>query len=119
MSAKLSPVSNHRIVPSDGMQEVRPEKKPDVTVIYHMRAAGAPWAKAVFSAPLNLDLAPGEEWHWAIVQARGYPPQIPGNASQAPPTNGELPAQSGTTVPSAITPAAPVENPQPVVADPK
>lgn len=55
--------------------EVRPEKKPDVTVIYRMRAAAPPWATTVFSAPLNLDLAPGEDWHWAIVQARGYPPQ--------------------------------------------
>jgi hypothetical protein len=55
--------------------EVRPEKKPDVTVIYRMRAAAAPWTKTVFSAPLNLDIAPGDEWHWALVQAKGYPPQ--------------------------------------------
>ncbi len=57
-------------------QEVRPEKKQDVTVIYRMRAAAPPWARAVFSAPLNMTLAPGEEWHWAIVEARGYPPQL-------------------------------------------
>jgi hypothetical protein len=56
-------------------QEVRPEKKPDTTVIYRMRAPAPPWERAVFSAPLNLELAPGEEWHWAIVQAKGYPPQ--------------------------------------------
>src|ERR1039457_3529932 len=55
--------------------EVRVEKKPDVTVIYRMRAAAPPSVTTVFSAPLNLELAPGEEWHWAIVQARGYPPQ--------------------------------------------
>lgn len=64
--------------------EVRPEKKPDVTVIYRMRAAAAPSATTVFSAPLNLELAPDEEWHWAIVQARGYPPQsYAGNLSTA------------------------------------
>jgi hypothetical protein len=55
--------------------EVRPEKKPDVTVIYKMRAAAAPSAMTVFSAPLNLDLSANDEWHWAIVQAKGYPPQ--------------------------------------------
>lgn len=55
--------------------EVRPEKKPDVTVIYRMRAAAPPWTTTTFSAPLNLDLEPSEDWHWAIVQARGYPPQ--------------------------------------------
>lgn len=55
--------------------DVRPEKKPDTTVIYRMRAAAPPWAKTTFSAPLNLGLAPGDEWHWALVQAKGYPPQ--------------------------------------------
>jgi hypothetical protein len=54
---------------------VRPEKKPDTTVIYRMRTAAPPWARTTFSAPLNLDLAPGDEWHWALVQAKGYPPQ--------------------------------------------
>ena len=57
------------------LQDLRPEKKQDVTVIYRMRAPAAPWERAVFSAPLNLELAPGDEWHWAIVQAKGYPPQ--------------------------------------------
>lgn len=54
---------------------VRPEKKPDATFIYRMRAAASPWTTATFNAPLNGDLAPGQEWHWAIVQAKGYPPQ--------------------------------------------
>jgi hypothetical protein len=51
------------------------EKKPDVTVIYRMRAAAAPSATTAFSTTLNQELAPDEEWHWAIVQARGYPPE--------------------------------------------
>lgn len=55
--------------------DARPEKRADTTTIYRMRAAGAPWAKTVFSAPLDLDLKPGDEWHWALVQAKGYPPQ--------------------------------------------
>ena len=54
---------------------VRPEKKPDVTVIYRMRAAAPPWETTVFNATLKTQLAADEEWHWAIVQARGYPPQ--------------------------------------------
>lgn len=62
--------------------EVRPEKKPDTTVIYRMRAAAAPAATTVFSAPVSLDLAAGDEWHWAIVQARGYPP--PGYVASGP-----------------------------------
>jgi hypothetical protein len=71
-AAKLLPVVAGN---SPQEAEVRPEKKPDVTVIYRMRAAAPPSTTTVFSAPLNLELAPNEEWHWAIVQARGYPPQ--------------------------------------------
>jgi len=56
-------------------QQVRPEKKQDTTVIYRMRAAAPPWSRAGFSAPLDMELAPGDEWHWAIVKAKGYPPQ--------------------------------------------
>jgi hypothetical protein len=56
-------------------EEIRPEKKPDVTTIYRMRAAAPPSATSVFSARLSRNLGPDEEWHWAIVQARGYPPQ--------------------------------------------
>jgi hypothetical protein len=64
-----------REIGADAFQQVRPEKRPDVAVIYRMRAAALPWSNAVFSAPLNLELDPTEEWHWAIVQARGYPPE--------------------------------------------
>jgi hypothetical protein len=78
------------------LQEIRPEKKQDVTVIYRMRAPAAPWERAVFSAPLNLELAPGDEWHWAIVQAKGYPPQ--GYASGA--------AMTSKNVPGMVQPAA-------------
>ena len=59
----------------NSFQDVRPERKPDAIAMYRMRAPAPPWSRAVFSAPLNLDLAPGQEWHWAIVQAKGYPPQ--------------------------------------------
>ncbi len=69
--------------------EVRPEKKPDVTVIYRMRAAAPPFATTVFSAPLNLELASGDEWHWAIVQAKGYPPPSYGAHEQITAQTGE------------------------------
>ncbi len=59
----------------NAFQDVRPERKPDVIVMYRMRAPAPPWSRAVFSAPLNLSLASGQEWHWAIVEAKGYPPQ--------------------------------------------
>jgi hypothetical protein len=93
--------------------EVRPEKKPDVTVIYRMRAAALPFATTVFSAPLNLEVAPDEEWHWAIVQARGYPPQsYAGHPTPPAPTDPPASAQINS-----------VQPPQPILspasADPK
>lgn len=57
------------------LDSVRPEKKADHTLIYKMRAAAPPLNATTFSAPLNLDLPPGQEWHWAILEAKGYPPQ--------------------------------------------
>jgi hypothetical protein len=87
--AKLLPLVAGNLPQED---EVRPEKKSDVTVIYRMREAAPPSATTVFSAPLNMEVAPDEEWHWAIVQARGYPPQsYAGNAQQ---TTAQSTAQS-------------------------
>lgn len=83
--------------------ETSSEKKPDVTVIYRMRAAAVPSATTVFSTPLSLEFAPDEEWHWAIVQARGYPPQ-----SYA----GTVP-QSTQTIPASVEPTLPAAEPGP------
>jgi len=91
--------------------EVRPEKKPDTTVLYRMRAAAPPFATTVFSAPLNLVLTPDQEWHWAIVQARGYPPQIRGE--KAPQT-----AQAVDPTPAQPQLPATQEIPQSLSADP-
>ncbi len=68
--------SSTRIDAADPLAAVgRAEKRPDQTAIYRIRAAASPSATTVFSTPLNLDMAPGDEWHWAIVQAKGYPPE--------------------------------------------
>jgi hypothetical protein len=79
------------------LQEIRPEKKQDVTVIYRMRAPAPPWERAVFSTPLNLELAPGDEWHWAIVQAKGYPPQ--GDAGTKMTASSSVVAPNSSVVP--------------------
>jgi len=84
---------------ADAFQQVRPEKKPDVTVIYRMRAAGLPWSNTVFSAPLHMELDPGEEWHWSIVQAKGYPPETYLSGTKAPATE----AARQESVPSAVS----------------
>jgi len=93
----------------DSLLEIRPEKKPDVTMLYRVRAAAAPGERAVFSAALAFDLAPTDEWHWAIVQAKGYPPQ---NYSATKPQS----AASGLPVPSTPVPIPVSTSPQTVPA---
>jgi hypothetical protein len=98
---------------ADAFQQVRPEKRPDVAVIYRMRAAALPWSNAVFSAPLKLELDPGEEWHWAIVQAKGYPPETyvsKETPAAKPATNQALSPSAvslSTTSPENVLPATP------------
>lgn len=96
--------------------EVRPEKNPDVTVIYRMRAAAPPAETAVFSARLSRQPAADEEWHWAIVQARGYPPQS--YAANAPQTIARTATQ--VNVPESDSPTGPSKAlvPQNVPASP-
>jgi hypothetical protein len=72
--------------------EVRPEKKPDETMIYQMRAGAPPQSFAVFSSRLIRELAPNEEWHWAIVRARGYPPRSYATSSAPTTAQGNAPA---------------------------
>jgi hypothetical protein len=74
--AGFAPAANAEINPAqENTGDFRSQKNADATVVYHMRAAAAPSATTVFNAPLTEEVAPGEEWHWSIVEAKGYPPE--------------------------------------------
>lgn len=49
-------------------------KKPDETFLYHLKGSAPPLSTAAFKQALGLNLGPNDEWHWAILQARGLPP---------------------------------------------
>jgi len=70
--AKLIPAVGESQATDPGSQL---EKRSDATFLYRIRAAAPPSTVTVFRAPLNAEIGPEEEWHWAIVQAKGYPPQ--------------------------------------------
>ncbi len=53
------------------------EKRPDQTVIYHLRGNAAPQTTTVFTADLTNQPGPDQEWHWAIVGAKGVPADAP------------------------------------------
>lgn len=52
-------------------------KKPDQTFLYHLKGSAAPLSTTAFTQILGLNIGPNDEWHWAILQARGLPPAVP------------------------------------------
>jgi hypothetical protein len=81
-----------KLVPA--ASETTTVKQPDVTTLLHLKASASPASTTVFKGPLNFTVGPDQEWHWAIVQARGYPPK-PENSALASP----LTAPSNAVVP--------------------
>jgi hypothetical protein len=74
------------IVPAEGggsaqAVEDSHEKQPDVTVLLRVKGSAAPSATALFRTQLNFALFPDQEWHWAIVKARGVPPRAAAEAT--------------------------------------
>jgi len=67
-------IDGFRLLPATLNNSVAPEKHPEMTVLYHMKGTAAPAATTLFQAPLNVTIGPNQEWHWAIVQAKGIPP---------------------------------------------
>jgi hypothetical protein len=111
------------IVPAVGGSAVSPapnsnEKPPDSTVLLRVKGSAAPSATAVFRTQLNFALFPDQEWHWAIVRAKGVPPQTPPEplattvqslpmptespAVANPPANATAPAGPGAAVVSSL-----------------
>jgi len=63
-----------KLVPVASETTLLAEKHPDVTTLYRLKGNAPPAATTIFKAALNAKLGPDQEWHWAIIQARGEPP---------------------------------------------
>jgi hypothetical protein len=85
----------------------QPEKRSDATFLYRMRAAAAPSEVTVFRAPLTVDIGPDQEWHWAVVEAKGYPPQRMHDSASSialpAPAQSGLPAEGPPHASTALT----------------
>ena len=106
-----------RIVPAMAVGSTRPaqdssQKQPDVTVLLRAKGSAAPSATALFRTQLNFALFPDQEWHWAIVRAKGVAPQAPAEAmtTQPEPNPGQLPALQSDAATQSL-PIMPVLNP--------
>ena len=66
---------NARLLPASAIETTVSEKRSDVTVLYHLKGTAPPSSTTVFRETIGMSPAPDQEWHWAIVQAKGIPPQ--------------------------------------------
>src|SRR5438067_5470301 len=64
-----------RLIPAAETMPLLSEKHPDITVLYHLKGSAAPTTTTVFHETLTNALSGDQDWHWAIVQAKGVPPQ--------------------------------------------
>jgi hypothetical protein len=69
--AKLVPAA--QAVPAE-------EKRSDTTVLLHLKGRATPFTTAIFREKLEAPPGLDQDWHWAIVQARGVPPTPPAPA---------------------------------------
>jgi len=95
-----------RIVPAAGFSAVKSgsqtvqdsyQKQPDVTLLLHVKGSAASSTTATFRTPLNFALFPDQEWHWAIVRAKGIPPLA------APEVTMRMQTESGAGTPPTVS----------------
>ncbi len=78
--ANSARLSSARLMPAAETTVLLSEKHPDSTVLYHLKGSAAPSSTTVFHESLGVAPGQDQEWHWAIVQAKGVPspkPQMP------------------------------------------
>jgi len=68
-----------RLITAAQTTSISSEKHADLTVLYHLKGNAAPAATSVFHETLSAPLKVDQDWHWAIVQAKGIPPKLAGN----------------------------------------
>jgi hypothetical protein len=78
-TAKLPPAAIGEMFPT--------ERRPDMTLLLHLKGSTAPFATTVYrekldASLLGVNLDQGQEWHWAIIEAKGIPPATLANASK-------------------------------------
>jgi hypothetical protein len=66
-----------RVIPAAETTPLTQQKRSDATFLYHLKGSAAPGTTTVFQENLANAPSPGQDWHWAIVQAKGVPPERP------------------------------------------
>jgi hypothetical protein len=71
-AAKLLPVVAQDTVPD---KDAPPsERRSDLTLLLHLKGSTAPLASSIYREKLDANLDDKQDWHWAIIGAKGIPP---------------------------------------------
>jgi hypothetical protein len=73
--ANTARTGSARLIPAAETTMLLSEKQPDSTVLYHLKGSAAASSTTIFHEALGTTLSQDQEWHWAIVQAKGIKPQ--------------------------------------------
>jgi len=68
-SASNSLSTGARVLPASSVQIVA--KRSDTLIVYHFKGSASPNSRTTFTEPLGITLGPEQEWHWAIIEAKG------------------------------------------------
>jgi hypothetical protein len=71
-----------KLLPAVASETAAGDKHSDMTLLLHLKASAAPLVTTVFREKLDTSLQDGQEWHWAIVEAKGIPPAPDANESK-------------------------------------
>jgi hypothetical protein len=64
-----------RVIPAaQGIAPVAVERRADVTLLYHFKAAAKPFSTTAFHENIGITPGPDEDWRWSIVEAKGIRP---------------------------------------------
>jgi len=73
--APLAKCAQPRIVRAAEVTPLTTQKLSDITVLHHLKGSVDPSGTAVFREVLSTPVAADQDWHWAIVGAKGLRPQ--------------------------------------------
>ena len=75
-----------RLMPAVAAESDATDKKPsELTLLFHLKGPVVPLTSSVFHEKLGAPLAADQEWHWAILGAKGIAPDPSAQSSPNPP----------------------------------
>jgi hypothetical protein len=102
---------NAKLVPATLTSPAPPERRSDLTLLYHLKGKADGMGAGLFQDQLKLPIPPDQDWHWAVVQAKGIrPPTFNATPSQASPGGA---TDSSAPVPVPLAAPSPESTPAP------